>query len=341
MAKLSPQVPALADPLQSEYALAQRTDRETLLRQQQLWLGNEGMRLVSEALPNLILVLNSTRQAVYANSQVKMFGEFNSPQSYLGLRPGEMINCVHAAEGPGGCGTTPFCRECGAVNAILTSLIGRKDSAECSIQRTDGRGRLELRVLTTPVRLEEEDYVIFSIQDIRLEKDNRRLLEEVQRLAVLDPLTAVLNRRVFFEDALREFVRGVRYQRTMTVLMFDVDGLKAVNDTLGHQAGDALLRAVALDIRVNLREVDLFARYGGDEFIALLPEAGLSQGNVIAQRIVEAVALLEVPAEDGAIHPAITAGAAEFLPEDPSLEVLIARADADLLRQKRLKRHDG
>jgi diguanylate cyclase (GGDEF)-like protein len=330
-----------SDPLPTEFAPAERTERETLLRQQQLWLGNEGIRLLGEAVPNVVLVLNNTRQIVYANSYVKIFGDFVSPQSYLGLRPGELVNCIHANENLGGCGTTSFCRTCGAANAILTSLIGNADVEECSIERTSQNDYLELRVLTTPVQLGGEDFVVFSIQDIRLEKENQRLLEEVQRLAILDPLTGVNNRRAFFEEALREFSRGVRYQRPMAVIMFDADRFKTFNDTLGHPAGDTLLRSIALTIRANLRDLDLFARYGGDEFIALLPETNLAQASAVARRIVDLVSAMEMDFEGSIRQPTITAGVAAFDPSDPSLDVLIARADADLLQQKRQKQYES
>ena len=162
--------------------------------------------MIGDAVPNVILVVNRTRQIVYANSKVHQFGNYSSSKSYLGLRPGELINCAHAYESPGGCGTTTSCQGCGAVNAVLNSLIGKKDVQEVTIHRNNGEKPFQLRIMTTPVKLNSEDYVIFSIQDIQVEKDNQRLLQEVQQLAVLDPLTGVPNRRAFFEEAEREFV---------------------------------------------------------------------------------------------------------------------------------------
>jgi diguanylate cyclase (GGDEF)-like protein len=325
-------------PLPTDYAPAERSDRDTLMRQHDTWMQQEQTRLLGDAVPNVVLVLNNTRQIVYANSHVTLFGNYTEVNSYLGLRPGELMNCTRAFISEGGCGTTKYCRDCGAVNAILTSLIGKKDAEECLIDRSGNRKPLELRVLTTPVKLAGEDFVIFSIEDIHVEKENERLLEEVQRLAIIDPLTGVPNRRAFFENASREFLRMVRYHRSMVILMFDADKFKATNDTLGHLAGDSILRAIALGIRANLREPDIFARYGGDEFIALLPETELKMGTSVAKRIVEAVSLLEVEIDGKVIHPSITVGVAAFDPVDLSLESLIARADADLLRKKQQRR---
>lgn len=324
-------------PLHTEFAPAERTDRQNLLRQHLVWKKEEQVHLIGEAVPNLVLILNNTRQIVYANSKISLFGDYEKPESYLGMRPGELVNCTHAFKTEGGCGTTSFCENCQAGNAILSSLTGMKVAEECIITRGGGEPPLQLRVMTTPVKLQDEDFVIFSIEDIRMEKENQRLLQEVQRLAVLDPLTGILNRRAFYEDANREFKRSVRYQHPLTVIMFDADKFKAINDNYGHPAGDAFLKAIAMNIRANLRDLDVFARYGGDEFIALLPETGLNQAKDIAGRMVEVVSTILVRFAGGVVHPSISAGVAEFEPTDRTLEALIARADADLLRIKREK----
>jgi diguanylate cyclase (GGDEF)-like protein len=326
--------------LSTDFALAERTELAKLQRQHQAWMQQEQTRLIGDTVPNVVLMLNNTRQIIYANSKVELFGKYKTIDSYLGLRPGELINCTHSTETPGGCGTTKFCSQCGATNAILTSLIGKLDAQECSIFRSNDNNPLELRVHTTPVQLNGEDFIIFSIEDIHLEKENARLLKEVQLLAVQDPLTGALNRRAFFEDAQREFARGVRYQRSLTVLMIDADKFKNINDSYGHPTGDVMLKAIALCIRANLRDLDLFARYGGDEFIALLPETNFSLGYEIAERIVEAVSVLEVEVKGKTIHPSVTAGVAAFDTPDHSLESLITRADADLLRQKQEKHYE-
>jgi diguanylate cyclase (GGDEF)-like protein len=323
------------------FAPAERADRETLTRQIEVWKREEHAHLIAEAVPTVILVLNNTRQVVYANSRVSLFGKYNLPESYLGKRLGELLSCTHVEDSATGCGTTSFCEHCGAVNAILTGLSGKTGAEECIITRSNGEAPYQLRVMSTPVRLYEEDYVIFSIEDIRVERENKRLLQEVQRLAVLDPLTGVPNRRSFFEHADREFKRAKRYHHPVVVLMFDADRFKNINDTYGHQAGDTLLKTIAMGIRANLRDLDIFARYGGDEFIAMLPETAMTQGKDVAGRIVAAVSVLLVRFSGGIIHPSVTAGIAEFNPDDQSLDALIARADADLFRQKRAKQIGG
>lgn len=321
----------------TDYAPAERTPSEILKRQHADWMANEQTHLIGDAVPNVVLIVNNTRQVVYANSRVAFFGNYNSVDSYLGLRPGELINCKNAIINQGGCGTTTFCVTCGAVNTLLNGLIGKKDEQECVIQREGGSSPYYLRVNATPVILKGENYAIFSIQDISLEKENLRLLEEVKKLAVLDPLTAVNNRRAFFEAAEREFSRSVRYQRPLAVIMIDVDKFKAINDSYGHPVGDIVLKRIAETIRAQLRDLDLFARYGGDEFIALLPEIDIAAGNLIAERITGAVRNLEIDLDGLVFHPAITAGVADFTSSDNSLTSLIDRADRDLRLQKQAK----
>lgn len=327
-------------PLPTDYAPAERSEREILLRQHTAWMAEEQTRLIGDAVPNIVLVLNNTRQVIYANSRVSLFGNYTTPESYLGLRVGELISCTHAFNTPGGCGTTIFCQHCGAVNSILISMIGNKNEEECTINRNNGEPPYQLRVMTTPVKLNGEDFVMFSIQDIHIEKENQRLLKEVQRLAVIDPLTGVNNRRAFFERAEREFTRGGRYQRPLVVIMLDVDKFKNTNDTFGHPVGDTVLKTIAQTIKAQLRDLDLFARYGGDEFIALLPEIDFINGNVIARRITEAVSLIAIEVEGKIHHPSISAGVAAFDASDRTLENLIMRADVDLRTQKQNKRYE-
>ncbi|PKO00953.1 MAG: hypothetical protein CVU42_02215 [Chloroflexi bacterium HGW-Chloroflexi-4] len=315
----------------TEYASAERMDREGLLHQYHLWAGQLPTMLIGNSMPGLILVLNEYRQIVFSNDQFTQLGNYTSFEDYLGLRPGELLKCGRALESDLGCGTTRFCATCGAVNAVLTSINGMKDVQECTIQRGKENIPLHLRVWTTPVDLCEEKFVIFSIQDISLEKENAKLLEQVQRLAIMDPLTEIYNRRIFFDVANREIVRSIRYHNPFSVVMIDLDRLKQVNDTYGHPAGDAVLKEAVRVITANLREIDTFARYGGDEFIVLLPETGLVGGQKVADRIMAAGDQTLYTFKDFEIPVAFSAGVAEFEFEgDHDIDDVVARADKEL-----------
>ncbi len=113
----------------------------------------------------------------------------------------------------------------------------------------------------------------------------RRTLARVRQLAVTDELTGLYNRRYFLERWQWEYDRATRYQRELSCLMIDVDGFKQVNDFLGHDAGDLVLKHVAQELRAQLRQADILARFGGDEFIVALPETGLAQATAVAEKL--------------------------------------------------------
>ncbi|MGB9641202.1 MAG: diguanylate cyclase [Anaerolineales bacterium] len=163
---------------------------------------------------------------------------------------------------------------------------------------------------------------------------NAQLHAAVQQQAVTDPLTGLYNRRGFFELAEHEIIRAHRFQRPLSMIIMDVDLLKYVNDHYGHLMGDRVLSSVSSSCRSELRQVDVIARYGGDEFIALLPETNLDEALSVAERLRSQVANLSLPLENGEIiRVTLTAGVADLLPGD-TLKTLIERADQALYRAK-------
>lgn len=323
----------------TEYASAERMDHEGLLHQYHLWAEQLSTTLISNSIPGLVLILNECRQIVFSNDQFMEFGNYTSYEDYLGLRPGELIKCKHAVESISGCGTTRFCATCGAVTAILSSINGMRDVQECQIERGNGFSPLNFRVWTTPVEIENEKFVIFAVQDISFEKENARLLEQVQKLAVMDPLTEIYNRRVFFDVASREIIRSIRYHNPFSVVMIDLDRLKQINDTYGHPAGDGIIKEAVKIINANLREIDTFARYGGDEFIILLPETGQVGGQKVADRIMAAGDSTLYTFKDFEFPVAFSAGVAEFeFDSDHDIDDVIARADKELYITKNLRK---
>lgn len=108
---------------------------------------------------------------------------------------------------------------------------------------------------------------------------------ELQRSARTDPLTGLPNRRAFDDVLRREMNRATRLHTPLTVALLDLDGFKQLNDTLGHQAGDEALRAAGESWSVQLRNMDVIARYGGDEFVVLLPTCGLSEAREVLDRM--------------------------------------------------------
>ena len=161
-------------------------------------------------------------------------------------------------------------------------------------------------------------------------------LEREQLLASTDGLTGLINRRHFFELAAREFSISIRYQRPLTFLMFDVDDFKQVNDTLGHAAGDKLLAEVAKTAAAHVRASDVIARYGGDEFIILMPQTTALQALPVAERIRASVAAIhsETGGETSALTLSIGIGETKHDPADEIVERVIQRADDALYKAK-------
>jgi diguanylate cyclase (GGDEF)-like protein len=157
---------------------------------------------------------------------------------------------------------------------------------------------------------------------------------EVETLAITDPLTGLFNRRHLAERIRDEFVRMRRHPRSLSLALVDLDGFKQVNDRFGHEAGDRVLVTVAQRLRTGLREVDIVARFGGDEFVVLLPETSAAQACLVAGRIQQA--LSGQPIEEHGIVDA-TFGVATTDDDGSKIDqdALLRRADHALLCGKR------
>lgn len=121
-----------------------------------------------------------------------------------------------------------------------------------------------------------------------LEKKVAERTRQLEELARHDPLTGLFNQRVFYEYLRRDLLSAERKKQTLTLLYFDVDNFKGLNDRLGHQKGDDVLRSVAEILTETCREIDIQCRYGGDEFCVILPDCNASQAEVVASRILRA-----------------------------------------------------
>jgi diguanylate cyclase (GGDEF)-like protein len=169
--------------------------------------------------------------------------------------------------------------------------------------------------------------------------DIRYGLARAKLLSETDELTGLFNPRGFAIAANRLFAQTARYGRPASVLMIDSDNLKGVNDHYGHDAGNRLLRQIANAVHAQLRYTDVSARYGGDEFIVLLPETPLKGALDVAERIRGAV--LGVPLENAgaSVVCSVSIGVACFPEDGRTLDALAARADRALYQAKHLGRN--
>ena len=170
----------------------------------------------------------------------------------------------------------------------------------------------------------------------RLRRDleiSHRRVEELENIADEDPLVPILNRRAFEREMVRATAYAKRYKTPASLLYFDLDGFKDINDSHGHLAGDAVLRRVADVLTTQVRKSDVVARIGGDEFAVILVQAGAEMANLKAQRLIETVTSEPVLHDGVEIPVGISAGVAEFR-EDDDLASLLDRADRAMYRQK-------
>ncbi len=173
------------------------------------------------------------------------------------------------------------------------------------------------------------------LRGLALALNNALSHDRLQRLAALDALTGVYNRRFGLGRLQEEFSRAVRAQTPIGVLMFDVDHFKSINDTYGHVVGDRVLARVADRARGVLREGDVLMRYGGEEFLAVLPAASLDNAVTLAERLRRTIEETAVSEGEQSIRVTVSIGVGAF----PGLDVsapdeLVARVDAALYRSK-------
>lgn len=180
-----------------------------------------------------------------------------------------------------------------------------------------------------------------ATERVRLARLGRLLREGRERMALAqlaqtDGLTGLANFRALTGRLEQEFKRARRYRHALTVVMIDLDHLKPINDQLGHEIGNRAIVALARHLKDNLREVDYGARFGGDEFVALLPYQTPSEAEYFAQRLRAGLRGLRIPGAEN-LKVTVSIGIAGHAPEHPlaTAEELLAQADSALYLAKR------
>ncbi|QEY11332.1 GGDEF domain-containing protein [Cellvibrio sp. KY-YJ-3] len=164
-------------------------------------------------------------------------------------------------------------------------------------------------------------------------EQNRSSLEKHRHKALHDPLTELPNREAYNERAVAEVQRWQRYQRPLTIAIFDIDYFKKINDNFGHQAGDRVIKVIGRSIAKRLREVDFFCRYGGEEFVAFMPETDAESALVVLEKLREAIAKAAFNYKNQPMSISISIGLTEFKAGD-DLASAFERADKALYRAK-------
>jgi diguanylate cyclase (GGDEF)-like protein len=200
---------------------------------------------------------------------------------------------------------------------------------ETGLQRSEPLLILSIGALATAVLVVFRQFAVM--------RENERLVGALDLAASSDSLTGLYNRRRFYEVGRRVLMRAAENGDAVSAVMIDVDHFKQINDKYGHAAGDAVLRWVAKRCGERLRADDLLARYGGDEFVVLLPGMDGGEAMEIAERLGEAVADTPIPTEAGEVSAKLSLGVADNA-ATASLDRLLSRADAALYEAKRAGR---
>lgn len=199
---------------------------------------------------------------------------------------------------------------------------------------------LQLEALSLPIALVVAGFVplviapILSYRYSKLATELETVIRSHHQSSYLDELTELYTRRYFFEVAHRELSSAERYNYSVSVMLIDLDHFKEVNQALGHLFGDHVLRHCANIIRSDLRDTDFCARFGGEEFIVLMPYTTAQHLKLVAERIRERIASMPVSSKDQDYHITVSIGAVASIRGNSNTEELIQRAEQALKAAK-------
>jgi len=198
------------------------------------------------------------------------------------------------------------------------------------------RKRDEYVIRVKNITKENEKLMKHFEEAIAALRDKNRQLEEQSSK---DPLTGIWNRRVFEERLAAEFERFKRYRTPFSILFFDIDHFKNINDTFGHSAGDRALKGIATHTEKILRKIDVFARYGGEEFVVILYETGVPQAVTVAEKLRRLIETAEFKYRSQRVPLTVSIGVTEARDTDEDPEEIIRRADKYLYKAKQTGRN--
>jgi diguanylate cyclase (GGDEF)-like protein len=250
-----------------------------------------------------------------------------------------------------------ICREDAPLLAILDWMMPGIDGIEICRRLREGDKRPYQYLIMLTAKQDTEDLVL-SIESgaddyLRKPCDYRELRarlsagerilalqDELRARATFDELTGLLNRATVLERLQRELAHAARKREAASVILIDLDNFKVINDTHGHQVGDEVLREASKRLAARMRSYDELGRYGGEEFLAVLPGCGLSSALEVAERMRQTVGALPVSTSCGEVYLTASLGVAAFSEAQPvDMETLVASADAALYRAKRAGRN--
>ncbi|MDI1228204.1 MAG: sensor domain-containing diguanylate cyclase [bacterium] len=288
-------------------------------------IGQLCAEIVTQSDDAVVIVDNTHRIVLFNHGAELMFGypEKETRGERLDLLMPERFQLQNEA----------ILEEIGAETTGKISQQRRTRQLHC--RRKDGN---EFTASAQILRLEHAGAVFYAaiFRDI---SQSKKTEEELLRLAATDPLTGAYNRREFSLMVEREALRSHRYHHALSLIMFDLDLFKKLNDSYGHSAGDKALQRFTTLCTNTLRNVDIFGRWGGEEFVALLPETDIEGASIIAERLRKIVGESVLTYNEHKISFTVSIGIAQFKDGENTIEGPLSRADSAVYDAKKAGRN--
>jgi len=295
--------------------------------------------LLKEALSGIsqgLLVIDDQLRIVYANERLTEI--FGVPPQFIA--PGELVEHFHRylAErgeyGPGDPETHVAFRQ-NVVRSGMNYALDRRQPNGRYLAVTGNilpSGGYVVTFTDITERIQEQDRLETLVEERTRELSLSN--QELQRLATLDPMLGIANRKRLMEQGAIECRRAARDRTPLAALMIDVDHFKDINDRYGHAVGDEVLHEISRRILEAIRATDLLSRFGGEEFSVLLPNTPLAGARIIAERIRELVSARPVETHAGLARVSVSIGVSERLDDEADIAAALDRADGGLYKAK-------
>ena len=291
-------------------------------------LGRSFYRELLDRLDDCVYFVDRDRRLLFWNKAAEELTGF-ARSDVVGRRCPDNILCHADVNG------RVLCSDSCPLEHVMAT--GKSDEVDVFLHHKDGH-RMPVRVKSFPILDKQGRAVgaveVFNDRTARIEQTER--IKELERLALVDQLTRLPNRRHFDEHLGHRLAEWQRHGRPFGVLMMDVDLFKQVNDECGHLLGDAILKLVARTLQANCRSFDIVARWGGEEFGAIISHVNAQQMVVVAEKFRAMVAASDLRLPDQALGITISVGAAAAQADDTAM-TLLKRADQALYQAK----HEG
>ncbi|MBN2306186.1 MAG: PAS domain-containing sensor histidine kinase, partial [Anaerolineae bacterium] len=233
---------------------------DSVIREQQTYFDRIPLlRQFADSVPIIFLILNPQRQIVFVNRAITGLLGASNERAMYGQRPGELLDCEHATESEGGCGTTTFCRMCGAARAILSGLDGVEDVQECRITTRSG-GAFDFRVWTTPYQVEGATFALFTLQDTGGDK-RRRALERIFFHDILNNVSAIMGFSTFLQTVMEReqpAINGRIHELTGTITLLSqqlAEEVKAQRQLSAAESNELTVQWDRVDALVMVQQV--------------------------------------------------------------------------------------